>query len=83
MSISRRRFLRRSGWLTASAVAVPQWLDAAGSAPARPGQKPRHIIHLVSDGMSLGTLTLAETGPSASEVEDVAAYGQGDAAELA
>jgi alkaline phosphatase len=60
MSISRRGFLRRSGWLTASAVAVPQWLDAAGSASARPGQKPRHIIHLVSDGMSLGTLTCAD-----------------------
>jgi len=60
MSISRRRFLSRSGWVTASAVTAPQWLRAADSVPARPGQKPRHIIHLVADGMSLGTLTCAD-----------------------
>jgi alkaline phosphatase len=60
MSVSRRQFLVRSAALTASVVAFPGVLGAAGADKLRPGRKPRRIIHLVSDGMSLGTLTCAD-----------------------
>lgn len=60
MSVSRRKFFSRSGLLAGSALAFPHVGLGAEAALARPGQKPRHIIHLVSDGMSLGTLTCAD-----------------------
>jgi alkaline phosphatase len=59
MPISRRRFLSRSGLLAATTAAAPPVVRAADPAP-RPGQKPRHIIMLISDGMSAGTLTCAD-----------------------
>jgi alkaline phosphatase len=60
MSVSRRKFFTQSGLLAGSALAFPQVGRGAEAVLARPGQKPRHIIHLVSDGMSLGTLTCAD-----------------------
>ncbi|MEW6306570.1 MAG: alkaline phosphatase [Verrucomicrobiota bacterium] len=60
MPITRRSFFKRSGLLAATSVTAPTVLQAAEPGAARPGQKPRHIIHLVSDGMSAGTLTCAD-----------------------
>ena len=60
MSLSRRSFLNRSGWLTASAIGLPAFAPSFSMAEAPPKQKPRHIVHLVSDGMSQGTLTGAD-----------------------
>ena len=60
MVVSRRRFLIRSAVATGSVVAFPSVLGAAGGDRFKPGRKPRHIIHLVSDGMSVGTLTCAD-----------------------
>ncbi len=60
MTITRRRFLGRSGLLAASSVALPHLARGADATPARDGQQPRHIIHLVADGMSVGTLTCAD-----------------------
>jgi len=60
MVISRRRFLIRSAVAAASTAVVPGVLRATGTDQFKPGRKPRHIIHLVSDGMSLGTLTCAD-----------------------
>lgn len=60
MPITRRRFFTRSGLLASSALAVPHLARAAEPGVAQPGQKPRHIIHLVADGMSSGTLSCAD-----------------------
>ncbi len=60
MSLNRRSFFRRSGLIAASAVAAPSFVRAAGDVTAAPGEKPRHIIHLVADGMSMATLTCAD-----------------------
>jgi alkaline phosphatase len=59
--ISRRRFLQSSTAITASsALALPRTVVAADN-PVRPvGRRPRHIIHMVADGMSMGTLTCAD-----------------------
>jgi alkaline phosphatase len=58
--LSRRNFLRNSSVVAASAVAFPAIAKPAGGVNARPGQKPRHIIQLVADGMSMGTLTCSD-----------------------
>jgi alkaline phosphatase len=60
MPVNRRRFFRQSGALAATSVAAPAVLRAADVAGPRAGQRPRHIIHLVSDGMSSGMLTCAD-----------------------
>lgn len=60
MPISRRHFVGRSSLLAAAAVSFPQIGQSADARMWRPGRKPRHIIHLVSDGMSMGTLTCAD-----------------------
>lgn len=61
MRLTRRSFLRRSGLaVAASAVAAPALVRSAEQVPFKPGDKPRHIIHLVADGMSLATLTCAD-----------------------
>jgi alkaline phosphatase len=60
MAVTRRQFVSQGGLLAASALAVPTVVGAATTGRFRSGQKPRHIIHLVSDGMSLGTLTCAD-----------------------
>lgn len=66
--LDRRRFLRvstvaASGGLVGCASPVGRGTPTASSSPrpARLGQgSPRRIIHLVSDGMSLGTLSCAD-----------------------
>jgi alkaline phosphatase len=60
MSVSRRQFLARSAVLAASVGTLPALLGSARANTLRPGRKPKHIIHLVSDGMSTGTLTCAD-----------------------
>src|SRR5688572_1174274 len=59
--ISRRSFLTRSGLAAAAATAVaaPHIARAADELIRKTGQKPKRIIHIVSDGMSVGTLTCA------------------------
>jgi alkaline phosphatase len=59
--ISRRSFLSRSGLAAAAATAVaaPHIARAADELIRKTGQKPKRIIHIVSDGMSVGTLTCA------------------------
>ena len=55
--LSRRRFLQSSSVVTASsALAFPNVVRAA----EQPTRRPRHIIHMVADGMSMGTLTCAD-----------------------
>ena len=60
MVFSRRKFLGRSGLAAAAGSVGFPHLGRAADAPARAGQKPRHIIHMVADGMSAGTLTCAD-----------------------
>lgn len=60
--MNRRSFLTRSGLAAAaatSAIAAPHLARSADALLTAPGQKPKRIIHLVSDGMSIGTLTCA------------------------
>jgi len=60
--LNRRSFLTRSGLAAAAAtttVAAPHLARSAEALRTAPGQKPKRIIHLVSDGMSIGTLTCA------------------------
>lgn len=58
--ISRRNFLRNSSIVAASSLSFPAVAKPAGGFNAKPGQRPRNIIHLVADGMSLGTLTCSD-----------------------
>ncbi len=63
--LSRRSFLSRSGLAAASAASAgalgaPHIARSADALLTQPGQKPKRIIHLVSDGMSLGTLTCSD-----------------------
>jgi alkaline phosphatase len=60
MSLNRRQFFSRSGLLTASAIGFPALLTSSEAAVSRPDGRPRRIIHLVSDGMSMGTFTCAD-----------------------
>jgi alkaline phosphatase len=60
MMFRRREFLLKSGLLAASALGSPALLGATGPEKFKPGRRPRHIIQLVADGMSLGTLTCAD-----------------------
>jgi alkaline phosphatase len=58
---SRRHFLSAAGAATGtSMVGAPHIARSAEALIATPGQKPNRIIHLVSDGMSAGTLTCAD-----------------------
>lgn len=57
---TRRRFLQNSSLVAASTIGFPHVVRSAESLQMKPGQKPRHIIHLVADGMSMGTLTAAD-----------------------
>ncbi len=59
MPLTRRQFMSRGGAAAATAIAVPHIVRPADQ-PPRPNQKPRHIIMLVSDGMSAGTLTAGD-----------------------
>lgn len=57
--ISRRSFLSRAGLATAATttLAAPHIARSAEELIGKAGQKPKRIIHIVSDGMSMGTLT--------------------------
>jgi alkaline phosphatase len=58
---NRRKFLTFSSALAASgAVGFPRVAYPAEKLHQRRGQRPRHIIHLVADGMSHGTWTCAD-----------------------
>ena len=56
---SRRRFFTGSSLAAATAAftGAPHIARSAESLLATPGQRPSKIIHIVSDGMSMGTLT--------------------------
>ena len=60
MHVNRRSFFSRSGLLLAGVTSAPAFVRAATEVTFRPGDRPRHIIHLVADGMSQGTLSCAE-----------------------
>jgi alkaline phosphatase len=55
---TRRSLFRRSA-LTATGLAVPHVALSQDALVTKSGQKPKKIIHIVSDGMSVGTLTMA------------------------
>jgi len=57
---TRRSFLKGATLAAAGTAGFPHVARSADALAATPGQKPRHIIHLVSDGMSLGTLSCAD-----------------------
>jgi alkaline phosphatase len=57
--LSRRRFLQRSASVGATSALVLPNISCSAERPAVM-EKPRHIIHMVADGMSLGTLTCAD-----------------------
>jgi alkaline phosphatase len=59
---SRRQFLTGSSLAAASATlfGAPRIARSVDDQLAAVGQKPNKIIHIVSDGMSLGTLTCAD-----------------------
>jgi alkaline phosphatase len=57
--LSRRRFLQRSAGVGATSALVFPNISCSAERPDVAG-KPRHIIHMVADGMSLGTLTCAD-----------------------
>jgi alkaline phosphatase len=59
MKFSRRRFVASSGLLTLSGMAGAPAAIGAG-AELRTDGSPRRIIHMVSDGMSMGTLSCAD-----------------------
>ena len=59
--LNRRQFLSRSGAAAAiAATSAPHFAQSAEALNARAGNRPRRIIHVVSDGMSLGTLSCAD-----------------------
>lgn len=59
--INRRRFLSRSSVVSAVSLAgFPHIGRSAEQLAALTGTKPRHIIHLVADGTSSGTLTCGD-----------------------
>lgn len=60
--LSRRSFLSRAslGAATATVMGAPHIARSADQLLTQTGQKPGRIIHIVSDGMSLGTLTCAD-----------------------
>lgn len=60
MHVNRRRFFSQSGLLLAGVTGAPALVRASSEVAFRPGDRPRHIIHLVADGMSQGTLSCAE-----------------------
>ena len=58
--MTRRKFFTGSALAAGSAAGFPRLANSAAALPTAPGQKPGRIIHLVADGMSLGTLTCAD-----------------------
>lgn len=60
MSGNRREFFKRTSLLATAAVGFPHVVRSAEEQASGADARPRHIIHLVSDGTSMGTLTLAD-----------------------
>lgn len=64
MPLTRRHFLSRSSLVAASSLGWPAVLSAnsvnSSSGCSESTAKPRRIIHLVADGMGLGTLTCSD-----------------------
>ena len=61
MSLNRRSFFRRTGLAAAtSACAAPAIVRAAADVTFNAGDGPRHIIHVLADGMSLAALSAAD-----------------------
>ena len=61
MPLNRRSFLRRAGLVAATgAFSAPALVHAEGQVTFKLGDKPRHIIHMVADGMSLATLSCTD-----------------------
>jgi alkaline phosphatase len=60
--LSRRSFLSRAslGAASATVIGAPHIARSADQLLTQPGQKPGQIIHIVSDGMSIGTLTCSD-----------------------
>lgn len=59
--LNRRRFFSQAGLAAAAAsVGAPHIALSAESFNARGGQRPSRIIHIVSDGMSAGTLAISD-----------------------
>ena len=60
--ITRRSFLTRSSLAAGAATtfAAPHIARSAETLLTASGQKPKRIIHVVSDGMSMGTLTCSD-----------------------
>jgi alkaline phosphatase len=59
-NLSRRSFLTSTGLASAALAGAPRVAKSADALLVLPGQKPKRIIHIVSDGMSIGTLTCAD-----------------------
>ncbi len=57
---NRRGFLKSASVAAAGSVGLPHIARPAEVLHTQRGQSPRHIIHLVSDGMSAGTLSCAD-----------------------
>lgn len=60
MKNSRRSFLAHSGLLAATAFGAPHLARSAETILSQPGQKPKRVIMMVADGMSMGTFTGAD-----------------------
>ena len=58
--ITRRKFFTSSALAAGSVAGFPHLSKSAENLIATPGQTPGRIIHMVADGMSLGTLTCAD-----------------------
>jgi alkaline phosphatase len=58
--LNRRSFLGRGALFSTGALSFPALAHSADSQLQKTGQKPARIIHMVADGMSLGTLTCAD-----------------------
>ena len=58
--ITRRKFFTSSALAASGLAGFPHLAKSAEALQTAPGQKPGRIIHLVADGMSLGTLTCAD-----------------------
>ncbi len=60
MSGSRRAFFRHAALAGAGVLGCPAIVRSATTAATAPDARPRHLIHLVADGTSIGTLTLGD-----------------------
>lgn len=58
--ISRRQFVKASTAISGAVLGFPAIGSSAEALAARPGQRPRHIIHMVADGMASGTFACGE-----------------------